>query len=84
MTTFYEVESLDGTTISSALVNDLGVPTLTLVAPSGFATEGGGYYPAESIAVSGGEAIAALLRVCERMLEASSRVTPLDADGNPA
>ena len=80
-----EIIPLDGTTFAHGVIDHESTQcSLTLLAPSGFATEGGGYYPAESVKIDGLTAIAELMLLCERLIEAqqSAAIEP-SADATP-
>jgi hypothetical protein len=65
----HAVEDLDGTNIARARA-DADTCQITILAASGFS--GDKYYPAESITVSGVQAIADLHNLCGRLLEANA------------
>lgn len=64
----HSIEDLDGVTVARATVQD-GQCSLTLVAASGF-TEGGAYFPAESLSINSAGGVAILRDLCQAMLDA--------------
>ena len=65
----HTVEDIDGTNIARGLA-DADTCQITLLAAGGFSN--GNYYPAESITVSGVQAIADLHNMLGRLLEANA------------
>lgn len=62
------LEDLDGTNCARGTANGDGI-TLTVLAPSGFGTQGT-FYPAESISLDTVAAVVALQDLCSRLIDA--------------
>lgn len=63
----HAIEDIDGVTVARALASEDSI-SLQLMAPSGFSESH--FYPAESLAITSLEGVAALHNLCERLMEA--------------
>lgn len=71
------VQDLDGVTIARGQADGEGV-ALTLFSPSGF-TEGGSYFPAESITVNSVEGVRTLHNLLGNLLEEHDALVALES-----
>jgi len=67
------LEDLDGTNCARGIANADGI-TLTLLAASGFGTQGT-FFPAESLTIETVAAVKALHELCGRLIEAHEEAT---------
>ena len=75
----HTVSDLDGTNIARAIHDD-GDVSLTISSASGFGTNG--YYPAESMTLTGIESITNLHAICAALIEAHAEAVAAKGDAS--